>query len=137
MRKFKNLKTNCIEMVTNQKLFEQYEKYSDDDDIIIFSIEEVFDRLTLYLNRDDISENLDRLIGKIVNANIKKCIRDIELSKNNEVDSFVTSVEDNGQKISYSSELVNYFSTKSDNEIFTGFTSLLSKYRRVKVVNKK
>ena len=108
-----------------------------DDDIIIFSIEEVFDRLTLYLNRDDISENLDRLIGKIVNANIKKCIRDIELAKNNEVDSFVTSVEDNGQKISYSSELVNYFSTKSDNEIFTGFTSLLSRYRRVKVVNKK
>lgn len=108
-----------------------------DDDIIIFSIEEIFDRLTLYLNRDDISENLDRLIGKIVNANIKKCIRDIELSKNNEVDSFVTSVEDNGQKISYSSELVNYFSTKSDNEIFTGFTSLLSRYRRVKVVNKK
>ena len=108
-----------------------------DDDIIIFSIEEVFDRLTLYLNRDDISENLDRLIGKIVNANIKKCIKDIELSKNNEVDSFVTSVEDNGQKISYSSELVNYFSTKSDNEIFTGFTSLLSRYRRVKVVNKK
>lgn len=108
-----------------------------DDDIIIFSIEEVFDRLTLYLNRDDISENLDRLIGKIVNANIKKCIKDIELSKNNEADSFVTSVEDNGQKISYSSELVNYFSTKSDNEIFTGFTSLLSRYRRVKVVNKK
>lgn len=108
-----------------------------DDDIIIFSIEEVFDRLTLYLNRDDISENLDRLIGKIVNANIKKCIKDIELSKNNEVDSFVTSLEDNGQKISYSSELVNYFSTKSDNEIFTGFTSLLSRYRRVKVVNKK
>lgn len=108
-----------------------------DDDIIIFSIEEVFDRLTLYLNRDDISENLDRLIGKIVNANIKKCIKDIELSKNNEVDSHVTSLEDNGQKISYSSELVNYFSTKSDNEIFTGFTSLLSRYRRVKVVNKK
>lgn len=108
-----------------------------DDDIIVFSIEEVFDRLTLYLNRDDISENLDRLIGKIVNANIKKCIKDIELSKNNEVDSFVTSLEDNGQKISYSSELVNYFSTKSDNEIFTGFTSLLSRYRRVKVVNKK
>ena len=108
-----------------------------DDDIIIFSIEEVFDRLTLYLNRDDISENLDRLIGKIVNANIKKCIKDIELSKNNEVDSHVTSLEDNGQKISYSSELVNYFSTKSDNEIFTGFTSLLSRYRRIKVVNKK
>ena len=108
-----------------------------DDDIIIFSIEEVFDRLTLYLNRDDISENLDRLIGKIVNANIKKCSKDIELSKNNEVDSHVTSLEDNGQKISYSSELVNYFSTKSDNEIFTGFTSLLSRYRRVKVVNKK
>lgn len=108
-----------------------------DDDIIIFSIEEVFDRLTLYLNRDDISENLDRLIGKIVNANIKKCIKDIELSKNNEVDSHVTSLEDNGQKISYSSELVNYFSTKYDNEIFTGFTSLLSRYRRVKVVNKK
>ena len=108
-----------------------------DDDIIIFSIEEVFDRLILYLNRDDISENLDRLIGKIVNANIKKCIKDIELSKNNEVDSHVTSLEDNGQKISYSSELVNYFSTKSDNEIFTGFTSLLSRYRRIKVVNKK
>lgn len=108
-----------------------------DDDIITFSIEEVFDRLTLYLNRDDISENLDRLIGKIVNTNIKKCIKDIELSKNNEVDSHVTSLEDNGQKISYSSELVNYFSTKSDNEIFTGFTSLLSRYRRVKVVNKK
>ena len=37
MRKFKNLKTNCIEMVTNQKLFEQYEKYSD-------VYEEIFDK---------------------------------------------------------------------------------------------
>ena len=27
MRKFKNLKTNCIEIVTNEELFEQYENY--------------------------------------------------------------------------------------------------------------
>ena len=29
MKKFKNIKTGCIEVVTNEKLIEQYEKHTE------------------------------------------------------------------------------------------------------------
>ncbi|MBQ2870319.1 hypothetical protein IJE86_01315 [bacterium] len=107
-----------------------------DKDLLDFNINVVLDRVKLYLNSETIPTNLERILADIVNTGLKKCLKDIELSNedNTAVDRVVTSISDNGQSISYANEVTRYFTTVSDEELFTGFTSLLSRYRRVKVV---
>ena len=107
-----------------------------DEELIDFVIEEVLDRVQLYLNSETIPTKLERILANIVNTGLKKCQKDIELSNEDAtaVDRVVTSISDNGQSISYANEVSRYFTTVSDEELFTGFTSLLSRYRRVKVV---
>ena len=107
-----------------------------DEDILDFVIEEVLDRVQLYLNSETIPTKLERILANIVNTGLKKCLKDMELSAEDKtaVDRVVTSISDNGQSISYANEVTNYFTTVSDNELFTGFTGLLSRYRRIKVV---
>lgn len=104
--------------------------------LVDFAIEEVLDRVQLYLNSETIPTKLERILANIVNTGLKKCLKDIEISSedNTAVDQVVTSISDNGQSISYANEVTKYFTTVSDEELFTGFTSLLSRYRRVKVV---
>lgn len=104
--------------------------------LVDFVIEEVLDRVQLYLNSETIPTKLERILANIVNNGLKKCLKDIEISSedNTAVDQVVTSISDNGQSISYANEVTKYFTTVSDEELFTGFTSLLSRYRRVKVV---
>ena len=107
-----------------------------DKDLIDFAIGEVLDRVQLYLNSDTIPTKLERILANIVNTGLKKCLKEIEISSedNTAVDQVVTSISDNGQSISYANEVTKYFTTASDEELFTGFTGLLSRYRRVKVV---
>lgn len=107
-----------------------------DEELIDFVIAEVLDRVQLYLNSETIPTKLERILANIVNTGLKKCLKDMELSTedNTAVDRVVTSISDNGQSISYANEVTRYFTTVSDEELFTGFTSLLSRYRRVKVV---
>lgn len=104
--------------------------------LVDFAIGEVLDRVQLYLNSETIPTKLERILANIVNTGLKKCLKDIEISEkdNTAVDQVVTSISDNGQSISYANEVTKYFTTVSDEELFTGFTSLLSRYRRVKVV---
>lgn len=104
--------------------------------LVDFAILEVMDRVQLYLNSETIPTKLERILANIVNNGLKRCLKNIELSSedNTAVDQVVTSISDNGQSISYSNEITNYFSTVNDNELFTGFESLLNRYRRVKVV---
>lgn len=104
--------------------------------LVDFAIGEVLDRVQLYLNSETIPTKLERILANIVNTGLKKCLKDIEISSedNTAVDQVVTSISDNGQSISYANEVTKYFTTVSDEELFTGFTSLLSRYRRVKVV---
>ena len=94
------------------------------------------DRVQLYLNSDTIPTKLERILANIVNNGLKRCLKEIEISKedNTAVDQVVTSISDNGQSISYANEVTNYFTTVSDEELFTGFSGLLSRYRRIKVV---
>lgn len=107
-----------------------------DEELIDFTVAEVLDRVQLYLNSETIPTKLERMLANIVNTGLKKCLKNIELSQddNTAVDRVVTSISDNGQSISYANEVTKYFTTVSDEELFTGFTSLLSRYRRVKVV---
>lgn len=108
----------------------------DNKGLLDFAIGEVLDRVQLYLNSETIPTKLERILANIVNTGLKKCLKDIEISSedNTAVDQVVTSISDNGQSISYANEVTKYFTTVSDEELFTGFTGLLSRYRRVKVV---
>lgn len=103
-----------------------------DESVIDFVITEVLDRVQLYLNSDTIPAKLERILANIVNTNLTRCIKGID--NNAAVERAITSISDNGQSISYSNEVERYFTSVSDEELFTGFTSLLSRYRRVKVV---
>lgn len=108
----------------------------DNKGLLDFAIGEVLDRVQLYLNSETIPTKLERILANIVNTGLKKCLKEIEISNedNTAVDQVVTSISDNGQSISYANEVTKYFTTVSDEELFTGFTGLLSRYRRVKVV---
>ena len=108
----------------------------DNKGLLDFVIGEVLDRVQLYLNSETIPTKLERILANIVNTGLKKCLKEIEISTedNTAVDRVVTSISDNGQSISYANEVTKYFTTTSDEELFTGFTALLSRYRRVKVV---
>lgn len=108
----------------------------DNEDIVNFAIGEVLDRVQLYLNSETIPTKVERILAKIVNNGLKKCLKDIEISKEDSTaaDQVITSISDNGQSISYANEITKYFTTVSDEELFTGFSALLSRYRRIKVV---
>ena len=107
-----------------------------EDDLIEFSINEVIDRVQLYLNSDTIPIKCERILANIVNTGLKKAQKDIDISNEGgyEVDHAISSISDNGQSISYANEVTRYFTTASDEELFSGFSSLLSRYRRIKVV---
>ena len=102
-----------------------------DEDLVNFVIGEVLDRVQLYLGSETIPSKLERILANIVNTGLKKT----STNKSNEcTDQAITSISDNGQSISYANEVRKYFTTTSDEELFSGFTNLLSRYRRVKVV---
>ncbi len=106
-----------------------------DNELLDFVIGEILDRVQLYLNAEQIPTKIERILAQIVNTSLKRCLNNMELST--EVDKAISSVSDNGQSVSYANEITRYFTTASDEEIFSGFTSLLSRYRRIKVVHPK
>ena len=105
--------------------------------LLDYVIGEILDRVQLYLNSDTIPAKLERVLANIVNTGLTRCLNTLERSREGvvrDVEHAISSVSDNGQSISYANEITRYFSTASDDELFTGFTALLSRYRRVKVV---
>lgn len=108
----------------------------DNTGLVDFAINETLDRVQLYLNSDTIPTKLERILAGVVDAGLTKALKRIELATDNssDVDRAVTSISDNGQSISYANEVTRYFTTASDEELFSGFASLLSRYRRIKVV---
>jgi hypothetical protein len=109
----------------------------NNDGLIDFVIGEVTDRIMLFLNSDTIPAKIERIVANIVNTGLTRCLNTIERTKEGiaDVDRAVSSVSDNGQSISYANEVTRYFTTTSDEALFTGFTELLSRYRRIKVVH--
>lgn len=102
------------------------------NDLLDFVIGEVLDRVQLYLNSDTIPTRLERILANIVNTGFTKA--QASISNNGEIDQVITSISDNGQSISYANEVKKYFTNATDEELFSGFTYLLNRYRRVKVV---
>ena len=108
----------------------------NNDGLIDFVIGEVADRVMLYLNREDVPTKLWRVLANIVSTGLTRCQKAIEKTKEGamDVDRAISSISDNGQSISYANEVTRYFTTANDEELFTGFVALMSRYRRVKVV---
>ena len=101
-----------------------------DDDLLDFVIRETLDRVMLYLNSETVPKILTRVLARMINTGLKKVDDEIS-STDNQV---ISSISDNGQSISYANEVKKYFTSATDEELFSGFTSMLSRYRRVKVV---
>ena len=108
----------------------------NNEGLIDFVIGEVIDRALLFLNRDTIPEKVERILANVVNTGLTRYLKIVEETKEGtaDVDRAIASVSDNGQSISYANEVTRYFATANDDELFAGFTALLSRYRRVKVV---
>lgn len=104
----------------------------DDGDLLDFVVSEVADRVMLYLNDDHIDEQLNRVIARIVSGIFNQTKASQSSSS---PDLVISSVSDNGQSVSYANEVANYLSTTTDNELFTGFETLLNRYRRINVVS--
>lgn len=105
-----------------------------DDKLVEFVIAETIDRVKLYLNVDTVPTQVERILANIVNNGIKRAVKSKELGT--DTDKEVSSLSDNGQSISYTDHLTHYFTTAYDEELFSGFTSLLNRYRRANVVRK-
>ena len=116
------------------KNFDEIEQ--SNEGLIDFVIGEVIDRALLFLNRDTIPARVERILANVVNTGLTRYLKIVEQTKEGtaDVDRAITSVSDNGQSISYANEVTRYFTTANDDELFAGFTTLLSRYRRVTVV---
>ena len=102
--------------------------------LIDFVISEVLDRVSLYLNRDTVPIRIERIIANIVNTNLGKVLAIIN-TDDGVTQQVIKSISDNGQSITYKTEVRKYFASTDDEAILLGFTSLLARYRRVRVVH--
>ena len=101
----------------------------EDDDLLDFVINETLDRVEIYLNSKTVPTKLARILARIINTGLNK-VNDEKMG----TEQAISSLSDNGQSISYANEVKKYFTSTTDEELFSGFTSILSRYRRVKVV---
>lgn len=104
---------------------------SENEEVLDFSIEEVGDRVLLYLNRTDLPEATERIVARIVSGIFNQTVNTISSTS---ADAAISSMSDNGQSVSFSNEVKNYLATTEDNELFAGFSKLLARYRRINVV---
>lgn len=105
---------------------------AEDDDLLDFTIDEVVDRVLIYLNREDLPENLLRIVAKVVVTGYQEAARGHDQAA---PEAEIASMSDNGQSVSFRSAITSYFSSSSDAEIFGSFAPLLARYRRVNVVS--
>lgn len=103
---------------------------TDNPDLIYFCINEVVDRLCLYLNRPDLPKQLERIVANAVSNGLNK-----QLNSSSEGEAVISSISDNGQSISFSNEAKNYFASVEDNLLFNGYENIIKRYRRIKVVH--
>ncbi len=102
------------------------------DTLLEYVINEVVDRVLLYLNDTALDKALERVVARIVSGIFNQTINSKDSTNS---DSAISSVSDNGQSVSFSNEVKNYLATTEDNELFAGFSKLLARYRRINVVS--
>lgn len=100
-------------------------------EILDFATDEVADRVLLYLNREDLPVNIERIVARIVSGIFNQSVN---AKSSTSADAAISSMSDNGQSISFANEVKNYLASVDDNELFAGFSKLLAPYRRINVV---
>jgi len=100
----------------------------DDVALLAFSVTEILDRVRLYLNRDDVPVLVEKPLAKPIGNLFHKYNG---TKTETDVAQTVSRVSDNGQSVSYSSKVKNYFATVNDDELFTGVENVLKPHRRL------
>ena len=94
--------------------------------LFMFVVRDVMDRIRIYLNRDDIPTNLNRIVARVV-ASVYTATEQNRVSDN--LSREIHRVSDNGQSITYMSSAKNYLHSTRDNDLFMGFEKLLAPHR--------
>ena len=103
-----------------------------DANLLDYVAKEVCERVLIYLNTDTLDESLERIVARIVSGIFNQTKTN---QNSSEPDLAISSMSDNGQSVSFSENLKNYLATADDNELFSGFSKLLARYRRINVVS--
>ena len=103
-----------------------------DANLLDYVAKEVCERVLIYLNADTLDESLERIVARIVSGIFNQTKTN---QNSSEPDLAVSSMSDNGQSVSFSENLKNYLAVADDNELFSGFSKLLARYRRINVVS--
>src|SRR5690606_29193685 len=90
-------------------------------DLLDVIVDTVADRVLLYLNETEIAEQLERVVAQVVVSTYT--------DTGTTHDQTIAEVEDNGQVVRYHQTPVQYYASKSDQELFAGFEKLLQPYR--------
>lgn len=107
----------------------------EDDTLLDFVVEEVVDRVLIYLNYAadaEIDARLTKVVARIASGIFNQTNANVD---NAGTETAVSSISDNGQSISYSDKTKNYLASTEDGELFGGFVKLLAPYRRINVVS--
>lgn len=119
---------------TQKQLIEQYAKTLNSnipepgDATLDFIVDEIADRVMIYLNAGDINPVLNRVLARIVVGVYNKAQAEMNSTGGSERE--VKQISDNGQSITYGEEAKNYLVNATDEDIFSGFEAILKRYRR-------
>lgn len=106
------------------------------EDTLRYVVEEVADRISIYLNlgcNELFDKRLVKIAARIANGIFTQTNANISGENN---DTEIKSISDNGQSITYGDKARNYLATATDGELFGGFAELLKPYRRINVVSR-
>lgn len=122
-------------MDANQKQqIEQYAKILNSgipepgDATLDFIVDEVADRVMIYLNADTVDPVLNRVLARIVVGIYNKA--QAEKTTTGGAEREIKQISDNGQSVTYGDEAKNYLASATDEDIFSGFEAILKRYRR-------
>lgn len=119
---------------TQKQQIEQYAKTLNTnipavgDATLDFIVDEVADRVMIYLNATSIPDVLNRVLARIVVGIYNKA--QAEKTSTGGSEREIKQISDNGQSVTYGEEAKNYLATATDEDIFSGFETILKRYRR-------
>lgn len=119
---------------TQKQQIEQYAKQLNSnipepgDATLDFIVDEVADRVMIYLNADSIPTILNRVLARVVVGIFNKAQAEMTTTGGSERE--IKQISDNGQSVTYGDEAKNYLASATDEDIFSGFEAILKRYRR-------
>lgn len=119
---------------TQKQQIEQYAKTLNTnipepgDATLDFIVDEVADRVMIYLNANDVNPVLNRVLARIVVGIYNKA--EAEMNTTGGAEREIKQISDNGQSVTYGDEAKNYLASATDEDIFSGFEAILKRYRR-------